>query len=66
MPNINPTFLTDGHTPRKSDPVWAIMQKTLGAFIDGPGGTGPDQNLVRPKLEETRRKSDAISTAQRR
>lgn len=37
----NPTFLSDGHTPRRTDPRWAIQQKILGALIDnGSGGSG--------------------------
>ena len=35
----SPTFLGDGHTPRRSDTKWTILQKILGAEIDG-GGTG--------------------------
>lgn len=35
-----PIFLGDGHTPRRSDALWAIEQKILGALIDGGGG-GP-------------------------
>lgn len=36
----SPTFLGDGHTPRRSDALWAIEQKILGALTDGGGGTG--------------------------
>jgi hypothetical protein len=38
----NPVFLGDGSTPRRSDALWAIEQKILGALIDGGtgGGTG--------------------------
>jgi hypothetical protein len=35
-----PTFLGDGSTPRRSDALWAIEQKILGATIDGGGGGG--------------------------
>lgn len=30
----NPTFLGDGHDPRRSDALWAIEQKILGAIMD--------------------------------
>lgn len=36
----SPTFLGDGHDPRRSDALWAIEQKILGALIDGAGGGG--------------------------
>ena len=36
----NPTFLSDGSTPRRTDARWAILQKILGATIDGGGGGG--------------------------
>ena len=37
----SPTFLGDGHTPRRSDALWAIEQKILGALVDGAGsGSG--------------------------
>ena len=36
----NPTFFGDGHTPRITDTRWAILQKILGATIDGGGGGG--------------------------
>ena len=35
-----PDFLGDGSTPRRSDALWAIEQKILGALIDGAGGGG--------------------------
>lgn len=35
-----PTFLGDGSTPRRSDALWAIEQKILGALRDGGGGGG--------------------------
>jgi len=35
-----PTFLGDGHTARRSDALWAIEQKILGALNDGGGGGG--------------------------
>lgn len=35
-----PDFLGDGHTPRRSDALWAIEQKILGALLDGAGGGG--------------------------
>jgi len=34
----SPTFLGDGHTPRRTDALWAIEQKILGALVDGAGG----------------------------
>ena len=36
----SPTFLSDGHTPRRTDAQWAIEQKILGALVDGAGGGG--------------------------
>lgn len=36
----SPSFLGDGHTPRRSDTKWVILQKILGAEIDGGGGSG--------------------------
>lgn len=36
----SPVFLGDGHTPRRSDALWAIEQKILGALEDGAGGGG--------------------------
>ncbi len=43
MPNTNPIFLSDHHTPRRTDARWSILQKILGAIIDGGtgGGGGP-------------------------
>jgi hypothetical protein len=35
-----PEFLGDGHTPRRTDALWAIEQKILGALLDGAGGGG--------------------------
>ncbi len=35
-----PSFFSDGNTPRREDPRWRILQKILGATIDGPGGSG--------------------------
>ena len=40
MPNTNPIFLSDHHTPRRTDARWAILQKILGAIIDGGTGGG--------------------------
>jgi len=36
----SPIFLSDGSTPRRTDAIWAIEQKILGAVIDGGGGGG--------------------------
>ena len=36
----SPTFFGDGHTPRRSDTQWIILQKILGALVDGAGGSG--------------------------
>jgi len=36
----SPTFLGDGHTPRRSDTKWVILQKILGSEIDGGGSGG--------------------------
>lgn len=41
----SPTFLGDGHTPRRSDAQWAIQQKILGALVDGAGGGSGTGNL---------------------
>ena len=30
----SPTFFSDGHTPNKTDPIWVILQKILGALTD--------------------------------
>lgn len=35
-----PDFLSDGSTPRRTDPRWSILQKILGATRDGGGGGG--------------------------
>lgn len=35
-----PIFLGDGNTPRRSDALWAIEQKILGAIRGGGGGGG--------------------------
>lgn len=36
----SPTFFTDGSTPRANASAWTILQKILGAAIDGGGSTG--------------------------
>lgn len=36
----SPTFFADGHTPAVNDTKWMILQKILGATIDGGGGGG--------------------------
>lgn len=36
----SPTFFGDGSTPRITDTRWAILQKILGATVDGGGGGG--------------------------
>lgn len=36
----DPIFLGDGNTPRRSDALWAIEQKILGAIFGGGGGGG--------------------------
>lgn len=40
MANDNPTFFSDHHTPRRTDAIWAINQKILGALVDLNGGGG--------------------------
>ncbi len=35
-----PTFFSDGHTPKRTDPKWRIEQKILGALQAGDGGSG--------------------------
>jgi len=42
----SPTFLGDGNTPRRSDALWAIEQKILGALADGAGGGGVGGSFV--------------------
>lgn len=41
-----PEFLGDGHTPRRSDGLWAIEQKILGALLDGAGGGGSGSSCL--------------------
>lgn len=36
----SPTFFGEGSTPRVHDTRWRILQKILGATIDGGGGGG--------------------------
>lgn len=36
----NPIFYSDGHVPRRTDNVHTILEKILGAIIDGSGGGG--------------------------
>lgn len=36
----SPSFFGDGSTPRRSDPIWVVTQKILGAINDGGGGGG--------------------------
>jgi hypothetical protein len=36
----SPTFFGEGSTPRVTDTRWRILQKILGATIDGGGGGG--------------------------
>lgn len=36
----SPTFFGEGSTPRVHDTRWRILQKILGATIDGAGGGG--------------------------
>jgi len=42
----SPTFFSDGNTPRKTDTQWTILQKILGATIDGGGGGGGGASLT--------------------
>lgn len=37
----SPSFFGEGNTPRVQDTRWRILQKILGALIDGGGGGGP-------------------------
>lgn len=39
----SPTFLSDGSTPRRTDAKWVILQKILGAEVDGLSGAGAVQ-----------------------
>lgn len=36
----SPTFFARGHTPTLTDSRWFILQRILGATIDGGGGGG--------------------------
>lgn len=36
----SPTFFGEGSTPRVRDTRWRILQKILGATLDGGGGGG--------------------------
>lgn len=36
----DPTFYADGNTPNLLDPPYKVLQKILGATIDGGGGGG--------------------------
>lgn len=36
----SPTFFVGGSTPNSNDGTWIILQKILGATIDGGGGSG--------------------------
>lgn len=36
----NPSFFSEGNTPKAGDPRWRILQKILGAVIDAGGSTG--------------------------
>lgn len=36
----SPSFFGDGNTPRRSDPIWVVTQKILGAINDGGGSGG--------------------------
>lgn len=36
----SPTFFPEGSTPGRSDTRWRILQKILGATVDGGGGGG--------------------------
>lgn len=59
----SPTFFGEGSTPRVKDTRWRILQKILGATIDGGGGgggggeywedTGPDPSGPPPDQAET-------------
>lgn len=36
----SPTFFARGHTPTLSDTRWFLLQRILGATVDGGGGGG--------------------------
>ena len=36
----SPTFLANGNTPTLTDSRWFILQRILGATVDGGGGGG--------------------------
>lgn len=36
----SPTFFQEGHVPGRTDTLWKIEQKILGAIIDGGSGGG--------------------------
>lgn len=47
----SPTFFSDGHTPNRNDTVNMILQRILGALVDGAGGSGTGglQGVVNPE-----------------
>lgn len=48
MANVNPTFYSDHHTPRRTDPRLIVLQKILGATIDNAGGAGVAEQEAGP------------------
>ncbi len=44
MPNTNPVYYSDHHTPNRLDTELKVLTKILGATIDGGGGGGGGTN----------------------
>ena len=47
----NPTFFTEGNTPRPQDTRWRVLEKILGATIDGGGGPGGSGGTTNQALD---------------
>lgn len=47
-----PTFLGDGNTPRRTDTLWTIAQKTLGAIRENTSGGGGGGGSYAPGTAE--------------
>lgn len=45
----SPSFLGDGHTPRRSDTKWVILQKILGAELDGASAAAGQGQVYRDR-----------------
>lgn len=69
----SPTFFARGHTPTLTDTRWFILQRILGAIIDGgggvPGGGFQDLNgngspvgVVTPQARNQKYRNDLDAT----